>query len=311
VAEALARAVQAAPRVMVRVDETSEPDMLATRAGDRATILTGADDMAVVSCYRTIKHICFDIPGAIALASDDAAPDRAGPLLGVAVMGADAEKARHADQKIRRATLTFLGRGIDPAVIVPRMAPSATAALHRGPWEGSIEDLLRTIRDLWSGRREADRVTEPRRPAIAGEDFATSSVASSRTSAFAQRLDGLTGLSSRCPYCPGVELAADEHGVLHLLAGAGGVAGAGAATEASQAIGQLLSAASWAEDHADLLAEAHARLRGGRGRGGPILHLLTDEPRAARGLLGTGVRIHLLTPVETDGHRTWVCRDLN
>ena len=99
--------------------------------------------------------------------------------------------------------------------------------------------------------------------------------------------------------------------MLHLLAGAGGVAGAGAATEASQAIGQLLSAASWAEDHADLLAEAHAALRGGRARGGPILHLLTDEPRAARGLLGTGVRIHLLTPVETDGRRTWVCHDLN
>jgi len=307
VAEALALAVRLAPRIAIRVDETSEIDLLSGNGADRATLLTGADDLAVVAAYRTIKHICLDAPGAVCLPGDDSSPRRA-PVLGVAVMGADAEKARAADQKIRRATLTFLGRGLEPAWCVSRMAPCRSVLLFRGPWLFPAADLLKTIREIWS-----DRPQEHARPtrAAARVELSAAALSPVRSPEYAARLTGLTALSARCPYCPAVELAADAGGTLHLLAGAGGIAGRNAASDAGQAVGQLLSAASWAEDHAPLLAEAHPVLRGGQTGSGPVLHLLTDEPRSARTLLGTGVRIHLLTPVEVGGRQTWVCSDLN
>lgn len=305
-AGALATARTIAPRVLVRVDETSEPDLVSSPGADRVTILTGGDDMAVVSSYRTIKHFALDGSGSVRL-SDDA--NKTTPIVGVAIMGADASKAALADQKLRRATLTFLGHGMEPATVVSKMGVCATALLYRGPWSEPITSLLGVVHEIWnSPLATASKPTPVKPTAEPVRETGPAAVATARLDSLARQIPGLTPLISRCPYCTAVELAADAQGALHLVVGAGEL---GTLPDATAAIGQLLSAASWAEDHALILSEAHQQLKAGPKSGGPVLHLLTDEPRSARSLLGTGIRIHLLKCIDVGGRRSWMCSDLN
>ncbi len=294
-AQSLARAAMLAPRLLIRVDETAEPDLPNLPSLDRITLLTGCDDMAVVSCYRTLKHLCQDSPTGEATAP-----------VGIAIMGAEHEKALGADQKLRRAALTFLAKGLEPATIVSRMDVCAQVHIHRGTWDSTVGELLTIARDLWANRPTSRSTGRKPRAAGPPADVGASAVATSRAASLARHIVGLTPLTSRCPYCPGVELACGEDGSLHLVAGIGSV---GTYTEASQAVGQLLAAASWADDHAQLLAAAHTPLN--PGQSAPVLHLMTDEPKAARAVLGTGIRVHLLKQISLDGRLTWVCNDLN
>ncbi|MCA9304097.1 MAG: hypothetical protein KC996_08250, partial [Phycisphaerales bacterium] len=52
---ALEKAAHLADRVILRVDESAEPDLLERSEIDQLTILTGADETAVVASYRLIK----------------------------------------------------------------------------------------------------------------------------------------------------------------------------------------------------------------------------------------------------------------
>jgi hypothetical protein len=108
-----------------------------------------------------------------------------------------------------------------------------------------------------------------------------------------------------CPYAKGVELAAGADGGLHLVA----VVGFGTpALGVGDAAGQLLTAAAWAGDHAKLLAAACPTLKA---IDDPVLHVLTTSAREARGLLDTGMRIHLVTRVEVAGTVAFGVADLN
>ena len=66
-----------------------------------------------------------------------------------------------------------------------------------------------------------------------------------------------------------------------------------------------------ATSHAELLALAHPQLDAAAINDGPSLHLITDDPRAARGVLSTGVRVHMVTTVTVQGRANWVCNPLN
>jgi hypothetical protein len=113
----------------------------------------------------------------------------------------------------------------------------------------------------------------------------------------------------RCPYQPSVELAIDAEGGLHLVAMLPERHGpAGPATEA---VATLLAASAWASDHADLLVMAKRELQAARIKAGPELHLMTEDPRWARHVLSTGIRVHLLAVANTNGRTSWVCTDLN
>ena len=122
-------------------------------------------------------------------------------------------------------------------------------------------------------------------------------------------ISGLHPLVTKSPYTPTVELASDQNGSLHLVATLTGTDAT--AAYASEGVGKLLAAASWASDHAELLALAHPQLDAGAINDGPSLHLITDDPRAARGVLSTGVRVHMVTTVTVQGRANWVCNPLN
>jgi hypothetical protein len=125
----------------------------------------------------------------------------------------------------------------------------------------------------------------------------------------AAMISGLRPLVTKSPYTPTVELACDQDGALHLVATLTGTDAT--AAYASEGVGKLLAVASWASDHAELLALAHPQLDAAVINDGPSLHLITDDPRAARGVLSTGVRVHMVTTVTVQGRANWVCNPLN
>lgn len=117
---------------------------------------------------------------------------------------------------------------------------------------------------------------------------------------------GLAALPVRCPHAPGVELAIDGDGGLHLLAhmaGQGGMAAPGG----HDPVHALLAASAWAAEHTPLLQFAAPAMKDWC----PTLHVLTGDAKAVRGLLATGIRVHLLSPVSVAGREGWFCGALN
>jgi hypothetical protein len=350
-ADALSRARAAAPRLMIRVDETSELEMLKKSATsenaasiNRVTVLCGADDMAVVATYRTMKHLLTDSPLRFDDGSEQTHVKSAGAphtmTLGVAVVGAQQAAADEAMGRLHRATQLYLDRTIAQVACVPKMDACSSTTLFRGEWNRPAAELLEAIGDRWSegnvSPRTASNMTEQPAPVARPVASATYVAPVSRVASVshaspltqpspvlqaspaihitspeqpepptAAAIPGLRVLSSRCPYQPSIELACDHEGILHLVA----VMSEGDAPQASELMGKLLAVAAWASDHSSLLALAHRELT--RLDAGPALHLLTDEPRAARGVLGTGVRAHMVTAVSMNGRSAWLCRDLN
>jgi len=312
---AIAAAVAQASLWLVRVDEPSEPDLFAMPELAAVTLLTGADDAAVVASYRTIKALC---EGVLSAGDSD---QGARPVLRLAVMGADDDRAGEAEQKLQRAATTFLGRGIEPAIRVGKIRPSSSRPLYRGEAVEGVARVLERIRAAASaGSGDSSDVIPQAAPALPMIEPARGQrapvprprpVAEPRPAPsvrLASRLPGLVSLDATCPYADGVELASDAAGSLHLLAATNRVEGEGSTGEA---VRSLLTAASWADAHAPLLAQACPTLRRSAEGPSPMLHLMTEDPRSARGLIDTGVRLHLLAAVDVDGRTGWVCRDLN
>ena len=333
---ALDRARAVAPRLMVRVDETSELDVLsAGHAIDRVVVLCGADDMAVVATYRTIKHLVSNPALRFDGASDGEGGDQV-TAMGVAIMGAEAAAADDAIGRLNRATQTFLGRSVSYLACIPRMGPCSTSSLYRGEWTRSARELVEELVELWGTdqpeaidampmaveapapspmpkpqihvRRGVEPTPAPR--AITQQPREAAAVREvAPTTPGAAMIAGLSVLATRSPYTPSVELACDAQGMLHLVATLSGADAT--AAFASEAVGKLLAVASWAGDHAELLALAHPQLSEDAIKSGPALHLLTDDPRAARGVLSTGVKVHMVASVTIQGRANWVCNALN
>ena len=133
--------------------------------------------------------------------------------------------------------------------------------------------------------------------------------------ALALLLEGLRPVSVLCPYAPGVELALDPAGGLHLLVRTEPEDGE---DSEQRALSQLLVAGSWVEAHAMLLGPALAQAGAPAAFARPMhesckpaLHLFTDRPKRSRRLLETDVRVHLLARVSIGGQSGWYCTELN
>ncbi len=345
--DALARARAVAPRLLIRVDETSELELLASSGQDGAatidhvSLLCGGDEASIVTAYRTIKQLTGN--PALGCAGDaDGSGRGRGSDIGVAIIGTEPDAAARAFGKLSRTTQTFLGRTIASLGCIRRMDSCVTSLLFRGEWGRSVRDMLEQVGDLWQmgsapTRRESatvapsagtnaaavaagsslssptDRATTP--SAAASPAARTAALTPARMpvgggeTPTAAILPGLIPMGIRCPYQPSVELAIDAHGGLHLVAMLPERHGpAGPATEA---VAMLLAASAWASDHAELLCMARRELDVARIKTGPDLHLLTEDARWARHVLSTGIRVHLLAVANANGRSTWVCTDLN
>ena len=355
--DALARARAVAPRLLIRVDETSELELLASSGQDGAatidhvSLLCGGDEASIVTAYRTIKQLTGN--PALGCAGDTDGSGRGrGADIGVAIIGAEHEAATRAFGKLNRTTQTFLGRTVASLGCIRRMDSCVTSLLFRGEWGRSVRDMLEQVGDLWqmgpgATRREPTTAAAAPGPTVKANAAmsplpaaiqqamapkialpATTGAATGATTGTtpgipaqaraaigggetptAAILPGLVPMGIRCPYQPGVELAIDAEGGLHLVAMLPERHGpAGPATEA---VATLLAASAWASDHAELLCMARRELHASRIKAGPELHLMTEDPRWARHVLSTGIRVHLLAVANANGRTTWVCTDLN
>lgn len=134
-AEAIESAV--APRVLLQVDELAEPDLWRTPGLDRITVLTGADEAAMVACYRTLKTIAQELAHDLSPDHVEDAAHPATPALVVAVLGATPERAAQTITRMQRAAGNFLARQIH--------GHHAAGRIGAGLGAGQSETLFRGI----------------------------------------------------------------------------------------------------------------------------------------------------------------------
>lgn len=308
---------------LVRVDETSEPRLPELWGLDVVTLLTGADEAAVVASYQTMKHLFKPLED-----------EPQGPEIRLAIMGATAKKAAESAAKLERAAGAFLRRKVSVVGCIAKISGGKMSTIYRGTPAGSVEEVLTKlvplIRSMPRPVARSAAAVEPRAPVmhpgpaesepVAKPDVGSVAVPTASASrlghAAPQRGDasallashvrGLTALQAMCPYAPRVQVAADHSGTVHLLARTD------EGLDASDAMGQLLTAGAWASMHASVLGLA-AKADGARVEAGhrPVLHLFTGDAKMVRYLGDAEVRLHLLARVEVGGQGGWCCADLN
>lgn len=281
--EAIRAAAAVCSRWIVRVGSADEPRLTRLSRVNRVTVLSGADDTAIVSAYRTLKEL--------AASSEPDARE-----MGVALMGAPPARAAEIEDKLLAVSRTFLGAPIRVLASVERISAGAATTLFRGTTTLSAETLLEAIDSPGAG----PTACEPR-PIPSAPRATEACPPVSLTPSLAGLVGGLRLTPVRCPFAPAVELAADARGRIHLLADA--------ASDAGATVSLLLGAGAWARENHSVLGLACPGLDPRFAE--PVLHLFTDQPAAMRRLLDGFFRVHLLRWVEARGERVPVCIDLN
>ncbi len=140
-AHAMAIAARVTNRVVVRVDTTSEAEALHHSRITDVTLLSGADDAAIVASYRTLKSLGERL-------AERADETGVTPRVRVAILGADPDRAEAARAKLRQTTAAFLGEEAEIVVGPKRVAGGGTVTLCRGEQAGEgreAEDVIDMI----------------------------------------------------------------------------------------------------------------------------------------------------------------------
>lgn len=299
------RAAGAANRWIVLCDE-SEAHRLACLDGvTHATLLSGANEAAVVAAYRSVKSLACPTSG----------ETPASLRLGVAVVGASEDEANTVVERIAEACSAFLGRNVELAGVVSKLKPTGATVLFRGSTDLSLEHAAKLILQPAPAapktRADAPRATT----GVCSETTVVPLTAAAPTASSApiehhpseptlyRHIAGLVPLAVRCPEDHSVELAGDREGSLHVLIST--------AANAERAVERLVAVTAWAKRHLDLIAMAAANVMPLDTRRPPIAHVFTPTPKAVRHLLDAEVKIHALAPVTIDHRTAWCCLELN
>jgi len=326
---ALEKAAHLADRVILRVDESAEPDLLERPEIDQLTILTGADETAVVASYRLIKTLT---------ASWDW-DDANAPTLRMAVMGGSRAQSTDARAKLTRAVESFLDRQIEIVISAGRIDATGTMNLYRddlahpathildGLIEGAMADLddepvdwaeedtaepqamlesadrspidlLREDIDALETLESLTRRVRAESPAVPAEvesEEPMSETTPRRHDTLSGLIPGLSVIESRCPSAPGVELATDIRGRVHMVVDDGG----------ADPLGRLFNAKAWVRDHLQLLMRAEPSIAmpssDPLADAEPTMHLLAEHPREYMSVYPTTVRVYAMATVRV-GH---------
>lgn len=132
IAEAVKYVAQRTGRWIIRLDESADRASAADaassiRIADRVTVLTGADEAAVVGCYRVIKTL---------------EPGEAAPHLHVAVMGSNPARAAEAAGKLSRAAEKFLKSRVTSETCSAKITPGSSVNVYRGRPNAGHADLI-------------------------------------------------------------------------------------------------------------------------------------------------------------------------
>jgi hypothetical protein len=122
--DAVWRATLVASTWLLHVDETREAEFLQVSGLSAVTVLSGADEPALVACYRTVKGV------AMALREHGESPM---PQVQVAFLGASSVRAATAGATIQRTSQTFLGIEVNVAATIERIGACPSVTVFRGP----------------------------------------------------------------------------------------------------------------------------------------------------------------------------------
>lgn len=124
---------------------------------------------------------------------------------------------------------------------------------------------------------------------------------------------GAMSLEARCPYKPSVEMALDQQGVVHIMAGST----QGVSTHTKQDLHSLamdlLEVRQWAMEHLQLLSLTQRQCRFDLAAQ-PVVHLFAADGIAMTTMvrsLGQSIKLHLLQEAHIGHQSTWVASPLN
>ncbi|MGP1272023.1 MAG: hypothetical protein ACTS22_01690 [Phycisphaerales bacterium] len=345
--DTLEDAIRAAHRLgvatwLVRTDALAELALAEHPRIDAVTLLTGADEAALVNAYRALKALTAAAPGY----------EPSVPALHLAVLGSPSDQARAAAEKLRRAAQSFLDAGLTSVTLTEKIAPGQGLRLYDGAADRTIHDILGDLPTHTTTATEPAARPSPIDPAapqaasqtpalrLARSDHASRigpvphapaaeptpvpppipaavsvapTIAALRPEHHARhgnnddpmnlaRLLGLTPLEPRCPYADEVELAADDEGRAHLI-----VHAQGAAHAIPGALESLEIARTWLGAHLTILAAATGDAIRVSPPREPAAHLVVDHAAAVRRLLDAPVRMYVLA----EGRAESLCVPLN
>jgi hypothetical protein len=287
---------------VVQPPSDANPTSLLHCDADRVTLLSGADQAAVVGAYRLLK-------GLISTTNESAEL----PKIQLVVVGAEERLAADAASRIVQTAHHQLDVHIDVGQALPAMG-SATKVVSQVTFQRSsnVVDLLGRIRNGATAQEDCQvtpRFTEPEvEVPVPTEDVVEIQEAipekkveqiamEKECASFASHVEGLLSIAPRCPEHDHVELAVDTNGCLHVLADA-------------RDLRDSSIVAAWAVRHQEILGMACGGLQIDM-QATPMQHLFTNDAVSVADLYGSGVRMHLLVDVEIDGHVGVFCTPLN
>ena len=307
--DALQQVNTVADRVILRVDETTEPELLDRAEIDEITILTGADEAAVVASYRLIKTLT---------SVWDADEMTSTPHIRLAVMGATGQQVADASAKLSRAVDAFLDRPIEIIDAAGRIDATGTTNIFRDTVAHQAASILDELLDVGSGSPslvgrietlESTNAAEPEcaveQPAVLPAAELTAATQSKiAKDELASLIKGLTKLETRCPFALDVDLCIDAMGLLHLVTG----------DEHDSPMARLETVRAWVRDHLPLILRAEPELAfpSAADRSAEIgMHLITNDPHTLRSLIDSSVRMYALAEVTIGDQTARVATPIN
>jgi hypothetical protein len=271
---------------------------------DCVTLLSGADQAAVVGAYRLLKGLITASGSTIEL-----------PSIRLIVVGAEERAARDAASRIVQTAHHQLDVQIEVGLPLPAMGSTSRVISQVSiPRTRNLVDLMSCLRSSFAQPEEIQTTCRFEHPAVTSEVPAANSEPSTvrepikiaepeeipiasqpvvdqvsdTTVLYASYVDGLLSIAPRCPEHEHIELAVDGDGCIHILANA-------------EDFRDCAIVAGWFSRHHKLIVMAC----GGIGidiETPPVQHLFTDDAVSVADLHGSGVRLHLVAEVEVQGN---------
>jgi len=291
---------------VVQPPTDADPTSLLHCDADRVTLLSGADQAAVVGAYRLLKGLITTSSEAKEL-----------PNIQLVIVGAEERAATDAATRIVQTAHHQLGVHVEVGTALPAMGSSTKVISQVSfPRGSNVVDLLGRIRNGETTEEACPTTTRFAKPVVpvipepstevaseaviqpeSTDQRIDTTVVANETATYASYVDGLLAITPRCPEHEQVELAVDSNGCLHILADA-------------QNIRNTSIVSAWAVRHNALLTMACGGLCIDTTTP-PVQHLFTSDAVSVVDLYGTGLRMHLLTDIEVDGQLGKFCTPLN
>ncbi len=297
---------------IVQPPSDAVPTSLLHCDADCVTLLSGADQAAVVGAYRLLKGLITASGSAVEI-----------PSIRLVIVGAEERAAGDAASRIIQTAHHQLDVQIEVGLPLPAMGSTSRVISQVSVSRTrNIVDLMSCLRnsfatpeDIQTTHRfehptpehqepvhptpehhtpdhqepatvqESIKMVEPR--VARAEPQPTLESVSIPTDSYVSHVDGLVSIAPRCPEHEHIELAVDGNGCMHVLANA-------------EDFRDCAIVAGWCSRHQKLIVMACGGI-GINTEESPIQHLFTDDAVSVADLHGSGVRLHLIADVEVEG----------